>query len=122
MDLAELNRRVTAAITIAEGLPKDSPACWTAFREVSRLEEQIARSTAADDVEGEIARIGAVAAALSANEPLRAIQLGEAYLAEELAEDIAAKIRGMLAEANDVLGAFAGDLTVQPVRFTLDAA
>ncbi len=122
MNLAELNRRVTDAITVAEGLPKDSPESWTAFREVSLLEEQIARSTPADDVEGEIARLGAVAAALSANEPLRAVQLGEIYLTEGLADDIKAKLAAMLDEADKTISALAENLTVRPVKFTLEAA
>jgi hypothetical protein len=122
MNLAELNRRVTDAITIAEGIPKDSPESWTAFREVSMLEEEIARLTSADDVEGEIARLGAVAAALSANEPLRAVQIGQRYLAEDLAADIKSKLAAMLDEANKAISTLAEDLTVQPVKFTLEAA
>lgn len=122
MNLAELNRRVTDAITIAEGLPKGSPESWTAFREVSLIEEIIARLTPADDVEGEIARLGAVAAALSANEPLRAVQLGETYLAEGLADDIKSKLTAMLDEADDTISVLAANLTVQPVKFTLEAA
>jgi len=122
MNLAELNLRVTDAITHAESLPKDSPESWTAFREVSLLEEQIARLTPSDDLEGEIARLGAVAAALSANEPLRAVRLGETYLAEALADDIKSKLKLMLADVDAALTALAEDLTVQPVKFTLDAA
>jgi hypothetical protein len=43
---------------------------------VAELEEEIATIVGAHTVDGEI-RVGAVAAALSAGEPLRAIQLAE---------------------------------------------
>jgi hypothetical protein len=122
MNLADLNRRVTDAITLAEGLTKNSRESWSAFREVALLEEQIARVTRANEVEGEIARLGAVAAALSANEPLRAVQLGQTYLVEGLADPVAAKLNAMLDEANEKIAAVSGDLTVQPVRFTVEAA
>lgn len=122
MDLVELNRLVTDAITVAESLPKDSPRAWMAFREVSHLEEQIARSTQPGDVEGEIARVGAVAAALRASEPLRAVQLAQTFVGEGLAADVAAKLEAMVDEANERLSALAGDLTVQPVKFALAAA
>lgn len=74
-----------------------------AFREVSRWEEQIARSTQPGDVEGEIARLGAVAAALSASEPLRAVQMAQAFLEEGLAADVASKLEAMIEEANERL-------------------
>lgn len=122
MTLAELNQRVTDAITLAESLPKDSPGCWAAFREVSALEERIALLTDADDVEGEIARLGAVSAALSANEPLRAVQLGEAYQQERLAQDIKARLAALVHEANVMLHGLAKDLTVRPVRYRVEAA
>jgi hypothetical protein len=122
MNLAELNRRVTDAITVAENIPKGSPESWTAFREVSMLEEEIARLTSADDVEGEIARLGAVAAALSASEPLRAVQIGQMYLAEDLADDVKSKLTAMLDDANETINTLAADLTVHPVKFTLEAA
>jgi hypothetical protein len=105
MNLAELNRRVTDAITIAEGLPKDSPESRTAFHEVSLLEEQIATLTQPTDVEGEIARLGAVAAALSANEPRRAVQLGQTYLADGPGDEIKSKLAAMLDDANDAISA-----------------
>jgi len=121
MNLADLNRRVTDAITVAEGLPQGSLESRAAFRVVSQLEEAIARMTPADDLEGEIARLGAVAAALSAREPLRALRLGQAYLGEKPSEGAAPKLREMLADAQKQIDAV-DDLTVQAVRFTLRSA
>ena len=76
MDLDDLNKSVTNAILQAEALPRGSWEAQHAFREVADLEEEIATIAGAGAVEGEIARLGAVTAAMSAGEPLRAIQLG----------------------------------------------
>jgi len=80
-ELRELNRRVTAAIFRAEHLPPGLEAEF-AFSDVSRIEEEIARLTAADSLEGSAARQGAITSALSAGDWLRALSLAEAYLAE----------------------------------------
>ena len=66
MSLDALNRRVTNAIIRAESLPPGSRDAWEAFHDVSALEESIATLLPPDDLEGEIARLGAVTAALSA--------------------------------------------------------
>jgi len=58
-----------------------------AQREVSRLEEEIAAILPSDDDEGEIARRGAVSAALDADDCTRAIQMAERYLGEERVSD-----------------------------------
>src|SRR3954468_15516212 len=99
MSLEELNRRVTNAIIRAQNLPAGSPDAWEAFHEVSTLEESIAALVPADELEGEIARLGAVTAALSSDEPLRALQLAERFLAENLAAEIAGKLRDLVREA-----------------------
>jgi pyruvate-formate lyase-activating enzyme len=123
MSLDELNRRVTNAIIHAESLPEGSRAAWEAFHEVSALEESIATLVPPDDLEGEIARLGAVTAALSAGEPLRALQLAERFLAESLAPEIAEKLRQLGKEADAELArAVADEPTVRPVTFTLRAA
>jgi len=44
MNIASLNLRVTDAITVAEAQPKGSPESSAAFREVSLLEDAIARA------------------------------------------------------------------------------
>jgi TPR repeat protein len=83
MDLAELNRRVTSAIFRAERLADGSWESQAAYRDVSVLEEAIAGQTGAADVEGAIAREGAVRAALRAGECLRALSLATRYLEED---------------------------------------
>jgi hypothetical protein len=123
MNRDELNRRVTNAIARAEGLPSGSREAWEAFREVSALEESSVTITAPDDLEGEIARLGAVTAALSAGEPLRALQLAERFLAERLAPEIAEKLRQLGKEADaELVRAVSDEPTVKPVKFTLRAA
>jgi pyruvate-formate lyase-activating enzyme len=123
MSLDELNRRVTNAIIRAESLPPGSRDAWEAFHEVSALEESIATLVPPDDIEGEIARLGAVTAALSAGEPLRALQLAERFLAERLAPVVTAKLRQLVKEADAELArAVTDEPTVMPVTFTLRAA
>lgn len=123
MSIDDLNHRVTNAIVRAEGLPAGSRDAWEAFHEVSALEESIATITPPDDLEGEIARLGAVTAALSAGEPLRALQLAERFLAENLAREIAEKLRQLAKEADAELAqAGADEPTVKLVTFTLRAA
>jgi len=123
MTLAELNRHVTNAIIRAESLPAGSRDAWEAFHEVSALEESIAALVPPDDIEGEIARLGAVTAALSAGEPLRALQLAERFLAESLAPEIAGKLRQLAKEADaEIMRAGVDEPTVVPVTFTLRAA
>jgi hypothetical protein len=78
-ELAALNEQVTAAILRAEQHPPGTEAA-TAFREVSRLEEAIARITTPGSLEGGVARRGAVTAALSAGDWLRAMKLANDYL------------------------------------------
>ena len=123
MSLDELNRRVTNAIIRAESLPAGSRDAWEAFHDVSALEESITTLVPPDDLEGEIARLGAVTAALSAGEPLRALQLAERFLAENLAPEIAEKLRQLVKEADaELVRAATNAPTVKPVTFTLRAA
>ncbi len=123
MSLDELNRCVTNAIIRAESLPAGSREAWEAFHEVSALEESIAAVVPPDDIEGEIARLGAVTAALSAGEPLRALQLAERFLAESPDPEIAEKLRQLVKEADAELArAVTDEPTVMPVTFTLRTA
>jgi hypothetical protein len=123
MSSDDLNRRVTNAIVRAESLPAGSREAWEAFHEVSALEESIATITPPDDLEGEIARLGAVTAALSAGEPLRALQLAERFLAENLAPEIAEKLRQLAKESDAELAhAVTDEPTVKLVTFRLRAA
>ena len=123
MDLDELNRQVTSAITRAAGLPRGSLEASAALHDVSRLEEAIARVTRPDDVEGEAARIGAVSAALDAGEALRAMLLAECFLQEGPGAETRRQLEQLLTEANEaVTTPGATVLTVQPVTFELPAA
>jgi hypothetical protein len=123
MNLDELNRRVTSAIIQAESLPAGSREAWEAFHHVSALEESIAALLPPDDLEGEIARLGAVTAALSAGDPLRALRLAEQFLAEALAPEVAEKLRGLVKEANaERAHAATGAPAAPPVTLTLRRA
>ncbi len=123
MDLAELNRSVTSAILRAEALPAGSWKAQRAFREVADLEEEIATIVGARTAAGEIARLGAVTAALSAAEPLRALQLGERYLADGLSDGSRVKLAQLLGEAEAEIGRGASNApNVEPIRFNLRAA
>jgi hypothetical protein len=120
MDLAELNRRVTSAIFDAEALAHGSWEAQCAFRTVSELEEEIATMAGAGTVEGDIARLGALTAALSAGEPLRALQLGERYGADSLSDGARARLAQLLAEAEAELARHAAEAPdVVPIRFKL---
>ena len=109
MDIDDLNRRVTNAIVHAESLAPGSQEAWHAFHEVGLLEESLATHTRADDLEGEIARLGAVTAALSAGEPLRAVLLAKRYLADNVADDIRLKLQELLAEGDAELARVGSD-------------
>jgi hypothetical protein len=123
MNLDELNRRVTNAIIQAESLPAGSREAREAFHHVSTLEESIAALLPPDDLEGEIARLGAVTAALSARDPLRALQLAEQFLAEALAPEVAEKLRGLIEVAGaERAHAATGAPTAPPVTLTLRRA
>jgi hypothetical protein len=90
---------------------------------VSALEESIAALVPTDDLEGENARLGAVTAALSTGEPLRALQLAERFLAESLAPEITGKLRQLVKEADaEIVRAVSDETTVMPVTFTLRTA
>lgn len=123
MELDDLNARVTEAILRAERLPGGSDQAQEAFREVRRLEETIADLTPAHDVEGEIARLGAVTAALSAAEPLRALVLVERYLAERVSPEAAVKLGALRAEAEAELKEAASKVPpVRPIKYTFQEA
>jgi hypothetical protein len=120
MSLDELNRNVTAAVLRAEALPPGSWDAQRAFREVADLEEEIATIVGANTVEGEIARLSAIAAALSAGEPLRAIQLGTWYSPDGLSEPARRKLEALLREADEEILRAVGDApSVEPIRFSL---
>lgn len=123
MELNELNARVTEAILRAERLAAGSDEAREAFREVGRIEESIADLTPAHDLEGEIARLGAVTAALSAGDPLRALWLVDLYLAEGVSPEAAAKLEALRAEADTELAKAASTVPpVRPIKYILPEA
>jgi hypothetical protein len=123
MGLDDLNNSVTNAILRAEALPAGSWAAQRAFREVADLEEEIAAIVGGHTVEGEIARLGAIAAALSAGEPLRAIQLADRFLADTLSDSARAKLDELVREADaEIQREIVDEPSVQPIRFSLRAA
>ncbi len=96
--LGRLNRDVTAAILRAEHLPA-GPEAALAFLEVSLLEESIARIISPDNLEGAIARQGAITAALSAGGWLRALTLAADYLAQSPPPELAQQLSLLRDEA-----------------------
>ena len=93
--MTNLNRQVTAAIFRAERLAEGSWEAQAAYREVSVLEDAIARQTGTEDVDGILARESAVRAALRAGECLRALSLATRYLEED---SVPARLRALLTE------------------------
>lgn len=102
-----LNAEVTKAIGVAESLGGGAhpllplPARREAWTQVSLLESQIAELLPPGDLEGEIARHGAVVAAVKAHCFARASELCDRYLAEQLSEPVRGeltKIQNELAE------------------------
>jgi hypothetical protein len=76
-----LNVAVTARILSAERLPLGRER-QEAYLEISKLEEQLAALTDSKSTEGEIARRGAVSAAIEARDCDRAVLLALRYLKE----------------------------------------
>jgi hypothetical protein len=88
MDIDTLYPLVTEAIRRAEVLEVlSAPGARNAYLDVSLLEESIASLLPASDSEGQIARCGAVSAAISAHELRRAEELAIRYSSEESVND-----------------------------------
>jgi hypothetical protein len=83
MDVDALNTLVSGAIWRAEQLDELGVETASAWIEVSKLEEELAKVMPAKEPEGRIARRGAVRAALKAQNYLRAQNLVERYGAED---------------------------------------
>jgi len=123
MGLDELNRSVTRAILRAEALPPGSWDAERAFRDVADLEEEIAAIAGAHTVEGEVARLGAVTASMSAGDLVRAVQMAERYLADALSERARAKLRELHDEAEaEIARAAVVAPNVEPIPFIWRAA
>jgi len=82
MDIDTLNALVTDAIWRAQELDALGIQPASAWREVSVFEEELAKALPSSELEGQIARRGAVRAALKAGEYARAQSLCDTYLAD----------------------------------------
>lgn len=106
MRVETLNVLVSGAIWRAEQLDElglDSAA--SAWSEVSKLEEEIAKLVPAKEAEGRIARRGAVRAALKANDHARARELADRYATENGVP------RALRSDLRDILKADADELS-----------
>lgn len=105
METDLLNTLVTEAIWRAEELEAIGirPAS-SAWKDVSRIEEQLATALPVSEAQGRIARRGAVDAALKAGDYDRAQALADAYIAEEAAPvSLKNALREILEEADQAL-------------------
>jgi hypothetical protein len=119
-EIQDLNKRVSEAIFFAGRAAPGSQEAQDAYRQVSALEEQIARLTAPTDVDGAVARVGAVSAALRAGDWLRASRLVEEFLGGA-PDDVATELRELNREAEASARAI-DEPDVKPVRYELAAA
>ncbi|MBM3459636.1 MAG: hypothetical protein FJX77_14030 [Armatimonadetes bacterium] len=95
----ELDILVSVAIRRAEVLAEEGdPGTPAAWREVRLYEELLSRITAPTTVEGGVARVGAVYAALAAGDRLDAEELAEKYRAEGLTDERRARLDTILTE------------------------
>ena len=100
MSIDALHALVSSAIWRAEQLDESGldTACL-AWGEVSRWEEELAKSIPPKETEGRIARRGAVRAALKARDYVRAQELVERYVAEDgIPRALGRELRRMLKE------------------------
>jgi hypothetical protein len=100
MEVDTLNALVTGAIWRAEELEgRGIRSASLAWAEVSTIEEDLAKAHSVSEVQGRIARRGAVTAALKAGDYTRAYALVDSYLAEENApESLKTELREILEE------------------------
>jgi hypothetical protein len=101
IDLNELCSRVSWAIHEAERAwdGGQRERAQELYSGVSRIEEGIAEIVPACDVEGALARRGAVAAALLAGQRSRAFDLVEKYIAEpHVSEELRGQLRAIYVE------------------------
>jgi hypothetical protein len=101
VDTDTLNTLVTDAIWRAEELEALGIPASPAWKEVSTIEEELAKAFPVSEGQGRIARRGAVSAALKAGDYDRAQALAAAYIAEEAAPDsLKTALREILEEAD----------------------
>ena len=117
--LQELNMLVSGAIFRAEHCTPGTTEAEDAYREVSRLEEEIAHMVGHDALEGAVARVGAVDAALRAGDWLRAAALADLFATDAPAE-LQQQLRALGDEADEAaMGTI--EPRVHPVPFVLAA-
>ena len=103
MKANELNKRVTLAIFEALNAERNGQAeeIKKAFAQVSALEGELASYLPAGGIEGDMAREGAVRAALKSENAQRARELAENYLAEDVSEDTKQTLLDLTREAQE---------------------
>lgn len=102
MDLDSLYLLVSEAIDRAEHMDAmGRPGAGSAHLDASLIEEEIARRLPADDVEGAIARRGAVRHSISAGDHRRAQQLAKRFSEErEASVQLRAELRELTSQAD----------------------
>jgi hypothetical protein len=104
VDADILNTLVTDAIWRAEELEALGIPASSAWKEVSAIEEKLAKAFPVSDGQGRIARRGAVSAALKSGDSDRAQALADAYIAEEAApESLKTGLQEILEEADQAM-------------------
>jgi hypothetical protein len=108
MDVNTLNALVSSAIWRAEQLEDlELDAALSAWSEVSKLEEELAKLKPAEDAEGRIARRGAVRAAVKANDYARAEALSQQFAENGASRVLRKELRELLkVEANGLSDRF----------------
>lgn len=103
MLLDDLNRRVTAAIWVAEHEQPGTCEAQAAYAVVADLEEEIAKLTSPNVLPGQVSRVGAVRAALMSGNLFRAMQLVERYRAEGTGDALREQLDEFWERANELL-------------------
>jgi uncharacterized protein YgfB (UPF0149 family) len=119
--LDDLNKWVTEAIFHAEHAVPGSAESTAFYRRVSDLEEQISVLVPPDQLQGALARVGAVTAALDADDWLRATKLASSYMVGA-PHDLTEELQELLVEAEQASQHLPEPL-VLPISYVLpDAA
>jgi len=85
--LDELNGAVTTALLEAEEIERRGEDAQRAYLKVAMVEAEIAAATTPDTLEGQLARLGAIRAALKAGRVAIALAFVEAQYAECLGRE-----------------------------------
>jgi hypothetical protein len=115
-EFQNLNKRLSEEIFFAGRATPGSQEAQDAYRRISDLEEQLARLKPTD-VDGAMARVGAVSAALRAGDWLRASRLVEEFIVGA-PDDVAMALRELDREA-DAAARLLEEPYVKPIRYKL---